>query len=479
MKRYRLFDSGHPTRHSWSLQRMLWTSTMCFWGIVMFTMWFGMNSDRDNVHPLITQMIPAGHCTCQTSTTFQCADCLNCLASSAPSPAENEHQHQQQSALSTWRFEYGRDDRNMGLERQQCHSAFPGLFQDVVRAKDYWRAQGGIAKEDLDAVSLEPGMARAIIQHGELYIVAARAKNEDHRRKILAALSSMHRALTASPERATDTIEFIFSVEDRVDDVYGGSQPIWVLARKASEQSAWLMPDFGFWSWEHWKQHIGPYSQAVDRVRDMESQLGFEDKEKKLVWRGKLSFAPKLRRALLDTARNETWSDVKALDWSNKENCMSLEDHCRYKFIAHAEGRSYSGSLKYRQACRSVVLAHKLQFIQHYHYLLVPSGPQQNYVEVERDFSDLPSRMNHLLQNPRAAERIADNNVRTFRERYLTPAAEACYWRALWDGYKQVSNATDSLSRMGRPAVERGLRFESFSLLSSNEMMNYYHVHQL
>lgn len=317
---------------------------MCFWGIVMFTMWFGMNSDRDNVHPLITQMIPAGHCTCQTSTTFQCADCLTCLASSAPSPAENEHQHQQQSALSTWRFEYGRDDRNMGLERQQCHSAFPGLFQDVVRAKDYWRAQGGIAKEDLDAVSLEPGMARAIIQHGELYIVAARAKNEDHRRKILAALSSMHRALTASPERATDTIEFIFSVEDRVDDVYGGSQPIWVLARKASEQSAWLMPDFGFWSWEHWKQHIGPYSQAVDRVRDMESQLGFEDKEKKLVWRGKLSFAPKLRRALLDTARNETWSDVKALDWSNKENCMSLEDHCRYKFIAHAEGKFVSGS---------------------------------------------------------------------------------------------------------------------------------------
>lgn len=142
-------------------------------------------------------------------------------------------------------------------------------------------------------------------------------------------------------------------------------------------------------------------------------------------------------------------------------------------------GRSYSGSLKYRQACRSVVLAHKLQFIQHYHYLLVPSGPQQNYVEVERDFSDLPSRMNHLLQNPRAAERIADNNVRTFRERYLTPAAEACYWRALWDGYKQVSNATDSLSRMGRPAVERGLRFESFSLLESNEMMDYYHVHQL
>lgn len=312
---------------------------MCFCGILVFTIWFGMNSDRDNVHPLVTQMIPAGHCTCQTSTTFQCADCLTCLASSTP--VEKNQQQQQQSALSTWKFEYGRDDRNLGLSRDQCQSAFPGLFQDITRAGDYWRAQGGITKEDLDAVSLQPGMARAIIQDGELYVVAARAKNEDRRRKILAALSSMHRALTASPDRAStkpDTVEFIFSVEDRVDDVHGGGHPIWVLARKATEQSAWLMPDFGFWAWEHWKQHIGPYSQAVDRVQDVESQLDFGDKQKQLVWRGKLSFAPKLRRALLDTARNQTWSDVKALDWSDKENFMSLEDHCRYMFIAHVEG---------------------------------------------------------------------------------------------------------------------------------------------
>ena len=501
-------------RHPWSFRRLLWTLTWVFCGIVVLTMWFGMNSDRDNVHPIITQIMPAGHCTCQTSTTFQCADCLTCLASSGPTtttttttPADNNDLEKQQS----WRFEYGRDDRNLGLSRDQCQASFPGLFQDVIRAGDYWRSQGGISKEDLDAVTLAPGMARAIIQNGELYVVSARSKNDDHRRKILAALSSMYRALSAAPDRHTttttsknDAIEFIFSVEDRVDDVNGGGHPIWALSRKAAEQSVWLMPDFGFWAWEHWKKGIGPFSQAVDRVTDTEKQLSFREKKPQLLWRGKLSFAPKLRRALLDTARNHTWGDVKELDWDRKDNYVSMEDHCRYMFIAHVEGtfyspvqvsmtrfvliwilimactgRSYSASLKYRQACHSVIVAHKLQYIQHYHYLLVSSGPQQNYVEVERDFSDLPGQMQHLLQDPQAAERIADNNVRTFRERYLTSAAEACYWRSLWDGWASVSNGTDSLEKMGKPVSERGLRYESFLLLDSLEMMDFYHVHRL
>lgn len=66
----------------------------------------------------------------------------------------------------------------------------------------------------------------------------------------------------------------------------------------------------------------------------------FVDKEPKLVWRGKLSFAPKLRRALLDVARGTSWGDVKALDWRKKDNFLTMEDHCRYMFIGHVEGIS-------------------------------------------------------------------------------------------------------------------------------------------
>lgn len=363
MRQHRFFQGHHP----WSLRRMLWNFTWASCGIIVFTMWFGMNSDRDNVHPIITQIMPAGHCTCQTATVFQCAECLSCPSlSSSPATTTTEEEEKQQPK---WKFEYGRDDRNLGLGREQCQSAFPGLFQDVIRAGGYWRSQGGVSKEDLDAISLQPGMARALIQDGELYVVAARASNEDHRRKILAALSSMHRTLTASHASSSATttttgsknIEFIFSVEDRVDDVHGGGQPIWTLARKASEQSAWLMPDFGFWAWEHWRQDIGPYNQAVDRVLATESRLAFGDKARKLVWRGKLSFAPKLRRGLMDAARNQTWGDVRELDWSRKENFLSLEDHCRYMFIAHVEGipppLSHGLYKDYANCCRPLLFS--------------------------------------------------------------------------------------------------------------------------
>lgn len=100
----------------------------------------------------------------------------------------------------------------------------------------------------------------------------------------------------------------------------------------------------------------------------------------------------------------------------------------------------------------------------------MPSGPHQNYVEVERDFTDLPKTMDWLLQNPGKAEQIANNNVKTFRERYLTQAAEACYWRMLWDGWaKATSNSTGS----SVPVYKRGLPYESFLLLDSKDMISF------
>ena len=133
-------------------------------------------------------------------------------------------------------------------------------------------------------------------------------------------------------------------------------------------------------------------------------------------------------------------------------------------------GRSYSASLKYRQACNSVIVAHKLQFIQHHHYLLVSSGPNQNYVEVERDFSDLSDKIEPLVEDTNAAKRIADNSVRTFRERYLTKAAESCYWRALFDGYGSIWNSSEIPVPDKRA---RGLRYESFVLLESPHMLEF------
>lgn len=293
-------------------------------------------------------------------------------------------------------------------------------------------------------------------------------------------------------------IEFVFSVEDLPAQP---TKPMWSLARRVQDHNLWLIPDFGFWSWD--MPALGTLDEVAIEAVERESVEPWDQKMEKLVWRGKITFAPKLRRALLDAAKGKPWSDVGQLKWTDpnfKEQFLGPVDQCNYMFIAHAEGmsedrelpplrpqkqatmiktddpsgRSYSGSLKYRQLCRSVIVSHKLQWIQHYHYLFRNNGSNQNFVEVERDFSDLSAAMEDLLDHPEKAKRIADNNVAVFRERYLTQAAEACYWRHLIKRWKDVLGFEPMLYKDGGSATvkdgkkrvkrdqKRGVRYETF-----------------
>lgn len=60
---------------------------------------------------------------------------------------------------------------------------------------------------------------------------------------------------------------------------------------------------------------------------------------------------------------------------------------------------------------------------------------------------------------------IAGNSLRTFRERYLTRAAGACYWRRLIRGWAEVSEGMEVElfvdDGMGGKR-KRGVRYENF-----------------
>ena len=316
--------ASFPIRLRRGLSLLCVITAFCF--IAIIAVWFGINSDRDYIHPALTQLIPAGHCTCESSTIFQCSTCLTC------------YEHGPQADTSTsWSFEYTRDGRNEALSQNQCKAAFPGLFEDVARGGKFWSSHGRLSSVELDAITIQHGMARAFIADGQLYVVKARPKSEDHRRKILGTLSSIHRALAADRKRASRRhFEFVFSVEDRVDDVTNSEWPVWVFSRTPTEEGVWLMPDFSFWAWDNPDNYMGPYDQVVQRIERMD--IPWLEKKPKLVWRGKPSFAPKLRRALMEAARGKSWGDVKQVDWDTGLNVLRMEDHCHYMFIAHVEG---------------------------------------------------------------------------------------------------------------------------------------------
>ena len=185
-----------------------------------------------------------------------------------------------------------------------------------------------------------PGLLNNRLTQSQLYVIQIVCKGEDHRKKVVATLASIYRAMTATPwRRDLPNVEFIFTIEDMADDP---DHPLWVLTRRIEDHQLWLMPDFGFWSWN--VDGIGPYTQVVSEISTREVDRKWDKKEEKLVWRGKLSFAPKLRRALLDAAHDKSWSAVRALQWFSEDSMMndfmSSVDQCNYLFIAHTEGRS-------------------------------------------------------------------------------------------------------------------------------------------
>jgi hypothetical protein len=294
-----------------------------------------------------------------------------------------------------------------------------------------------------------------------------------------ATLSSLNRALSAFPGRhLLPNIEFIFTSEDFAAEP-SGAGPVWSYSKRDGDDSVWLMPDFGYWAWPEVK--IGPYHEIRRRITaidDGETNLDgsvapglkFQDKKKQLVWRGSLATNPAVRSKLLKASQGRSWASVRVIDWDDENdiryNLLPIEDHCRYMFLAHTEGRSFSGRGKYLLNCRSVVISHPLVWREAHHGALVSSGPEANYIEVDQEFSDLPAKIDYLIDNPKVAEQIAENAVRTFRDRYLTPAAESCYWRHLIRQYASVSDFEPvlfSTDRNGRK-VARGVPFEAWLL---------------
>ena len=353
-------------------------------------------------------------------------------------------------------WKYSRDADNLQLTSAQCDQAFPGLFLEVDRAVDTWK-HSRINEATLDTITARNGFVRAMVYEGGLYVIS---KEGSIYSRELATLHAIHRSIISSPERIPD-IEFCFNVDDKIDD----KVPLWAFARRESDTHLWLIPDFGYWSWP--ETRVGSMHEV--RLKAMEKDAGYAWQRKigKLMWRG-ATMGLSLRERLLAVTDKKPWSDVKELHWhdatSMADDLKSMPEHCEYKYLMQTEGNSYSGRLKYLQNCASVIVSHPLDWIEHHHHLMESEGPQQNFVEVQRSFDDLQEKVTWLQHHDQEASKIAQRSLETFGERYLTPAAETCYWRRLFHGWASVSAKPRFYKEENGTMVWRGLPVESFLL---------------
>lgn len=153
-----------------------------------------------------------------------------------------------------------------------------------------------------------------------------------------------------------------------------------------------------------------------------------------------------------------SWADVQQTSfWEPHFAKIVLPaDHCEHKYLLHSEGNSYSGRSKFILGCASAVVMHKLEWTQHFHPALVTGADHidRNVIEnpghlfeglgdliqsLQR--SDKETAMSSFGQSSRQmsiGEQVAANANRTLTQRYLTPAATACYFRAAMASYNSV-----------------------------------------
>ncbi|KIW08853.1 uncharacterized protein PV09_00778 [Verruconis gallopava] len=374
--------------------------------------------------------------------------------------------------LGDWEFNVERDGRNFGLSDEQCAAAFPDYYREIDRAVT-WRKEQNLPKieeSQMDISWREGGeIMRLMIYDRKLYIIEHRFSEHGYDLpRALSLLHEIHRAIIAY-SGPLPNIEFSMSLGDWPGDP-DAKWPIWVLTRWKDENDKWVMPDFGYWSWP--LDVIGDYSQFRTDVR--ENEVPWEDKLKKAVWRGAVG-TNKLREDLVRVSKGRSWSDIHAVEWINMttmddgsfKRSLTITDHCNYQFLVHTEGHTYSGRGKYLLNCESVSVVHKPNWIEPHTHLMVESGPDQNIVQVERDFSDMNEKMLQYLRNEDQAHEIAKRSAAVFRDRYLTPAAQACYWRRLFKAWASVSfepqqyiTIKDKLGKVRRKS--RGTPFETF-----------------
>lgn len=153
------------------------------------------------------------------------------------------------------------------------------------------------------------------------------------------------------------------------------------------------------------------------------------------------------------------------MDWDRPKSVIPMDAFCKYRYVVNTEGRSWSARMTHLLNCDSLLLVHDVEWIAHYYHLL---DTGTNCVRVERDFSDLEEKIRYYNNHTQEAQTIANEAKTTFRERYTTPAATACYWRKLLRAWSSVSFVPDThttnhdRNRHQSREKPRGISFEEF-----------------
>ncbi len=148
----------------------------------------------------------------------------------------------------------------------------------------------------------------------------------------------------------------------------------------------------------------------IRHFRVVTDRLRFADKRDQVVWRGK-GYQPH-RQAFLAACHDDPWCDVGSTDergdgrvW--RKPYLSIEEQLESKFVLSIEGNDVATNLKWIFSSNSVCMMRRPKFESWFtEGTLVPD---QHYLLVADDYSDLPDKVRFYSARPDLCDRIVRN----------------------------------------------------------------------
>ncbi|XP_071961633.1 protein O-glucosyltransferase 1-like [Antedon mediterranea] len=311
-----------------------------------------------------------------------------------------------------------------------CHL---GVLENDMKV---WEEKGGITNKDFEEAKAF-GTHYQIINH-KMYredkcMFPARCSGVEHFiLKIIKKLPDM---------------EFILNPRDwPQSSKYGNAKPVLSFSKVNDQHSDIMYPAWTFWEggpavWPIFPTGLGRWDLLRESLDKEAKRLPWDKKETKAFFRGSRTSAerdplvrlsqkePELVDALY--TKNQAWkSDADTLHLPPAKE-VTLEEHCKYKYLFNFRGVAASFRFKHLFLCSSLVFHVGNEWLEFFYPAV---KPWVHYIPVKQDLSDARELIEFAKANDEVVQEITQRG-RDFIWDHLRMEDVQCYWLKLLKAY--------------------------------------------
>ncbi|KAJ8047044.1 Protein O-glucosyltransferase 1 [Holothuria leucospilota] len=323
---------------------------------------------------------------------------------------------------------------------EECTSDDCSCFTDVIDEDlNPWKRQGGITKEDIAAAE-SLGTKYQIINHklyrGEKCMFPARCSGVEHFiQKIIHKLPNM---------------EFILNPRDWPQSQKPlPPKPVLSFSKVKSQHWDIMYPAWTFWEggpavWPIFPTGLGRWDQFRVKLDKQAKKIPWEEKENVAFFIGSRTSAerdPLIRLSQSNPelvnaryTKNQAWkSDADTL-YLPPADPITLEEHCKYRYLFNFRGVAASFRFKHLFLCGSLVFHVGDEWLEFFYPAL---KPWVHYIPVPSSLENVKELIEFAMENEDVSKAIAQRG-RDFIWNHLKLDEVECYWLKLLKSYSKL-----------------------------------------